>query len=84
MALEERNDRFYEIPPAVDDVLNQVLAVVVVAPSVEEPANTEEITNLFECGPAARALHDGKAVRHLVGESIAGSVRSAGLADEAD
>jgi hypothetical protein len=84
MLPEERNDRPDEILAALHDVLDQVFAMVVVAPVLVDPAYSEEAMKLLQAGTTTRTLHHHEPMNDLVAELVGASAPSAGLAGESD
>ncbi len=81
---EEWNDHFQQIASAMDRIQIHVLAVVVVPCVHVHTSDSEELTQLVEHADASRALHHDEVVIDLVAGSVALSVPSVRLPDEAD
>src|SRR6266850_3918571 len=84
MLPEEWNYHFQQIATTMDCVQVHVLAVVVVSCVHIHATDAEELTKLVEHIDAACALHHHEVVIDLIAGSVAFSVLSIRLPDEAD
>jgi hypothetical protein len=84
MPLEEWNDYFEQVITPADAKLQEILAMVVVAPVAIDATDTEELLELFQRRRARRTLRHDKLMNHLVTGSVADSPRPIGLTNEAD
>src|SRR5438270_11919841 len=84
MRLEERNDRLQELRSSANEVLMEVFRVVVVPTVHVDPANPEELTELFEAARATSTLRYYKPVEDLKAGSVASSPHPAWLPNETD
>ena len=84
MLSEEWDHHIQEIATTMDCVQVHVLAVVVVSCVRIHATDAEELTKLVQYLDASRALHHREVVTHLIAGSVAFSVPSIRLPDEAD
>ena len=84
MLPEEWNDHFQQIASAMNCVQVHVLAVIVVPCVHIHAPDAEELTKSVQYVDASRALHHREVVIDLIAGSVAFSVLSIRLPDEAD
>ena len=84
MSPEIRNDHSQEILALSNHVAVQMFPVIVQPPVDDHLSDSEELTKLVETVDARGALRHYELVSDLVPGSVATSVWSAGLANEAD
>jgi hypothetical protein len=82
--LEERNDYFEQVVPALNAVLQEILAVVVVPAVPIDAPDAEELLELLERGRTRYTLSHDKPMNHLVAGLVADPSSPVGLTDEAD
>ena len=84
MLLEKWDDHFQKLATTMDCVQVHVLAVIVVSRVHIHATDAEELTQVVEHVDASRALHYDEVVIDLIAGSVAFSVSSVRLSDEAD
>ena len=84
MLLEEWDDHIQKIATAMNCVQVHVLAVIVVSRVHVHAADAEELTKIVKHADASSALHHNEVVIDLIAGSVASSIPSIRLPDEAD
>jgi hypothetical protein len=81
---KERNDRFRQVRPSLDEIVAQMLFVVVVPPIYEDAADLEEVTKLLKAAETPYTLRYGEPMRDLVASLVALAASSVRLPNEAN
>ncbi len=84
VSFEERQYRSKELRSPVHDELAQMLTMIVMALSDEDPTSSEEALQLLQRRPAPDALRHDEPMRHLKPGFVASATSSAWLPNESD